>query len=78
MNVERIEELKEFAHSGDPCRFCGTAHDDVVPGPCPNIIAYRRPMAGDWFIGSNGNIEQARFEFTCRKFPILGRHPNER
>ena len=23
------------AHLGDPCIFCGTAHDDVEPGPCP-------------------------------------------
>lgn len=23
------------AHLGDPCRFCGTPHDEVEIGPCP-------------------------------------------
>lgn len=23
------------AHHGDPCRYCGTPHDEVAPGPCP-------------------------------------------
>jgi len=23
------------AHIGDPCIFCGVAHDDVEIGPCP-------------------------------------------
>ena len=30
--AERDEAL---AHLGDPCVFCGTAHDDVEVGPCP-------------------------------------------
>jgi len=28
----------EVAHQGDPCRFCGTPHDDVQPGPCPALV----------------------------------------
>lgn len=28
-------ELKEVAHEGDPCKFCGTPHDLVEEGPCP-------------------------------------------
>lgn len=27
-------------HFGDPCKYCGTPHDDVQPGPCPG----RGPM----------------------------------
>jgi hypothetical protein len=26
---------KYLAHYGDPCKYCGTPHDDVEPGPCP-------------------------------------------
>ena len=26
------------AHKGEPCQFCGQAHDDVAIGPCPNRI----------------------------------------
>jgi|FLOH01.1.fsa_nt_gi hypothetical protein len=26
---------KHRRHLGDPCRYCGTPHDDVAPGPCP-------------------------------------------
>ena len=22
-------------HKGDPCIYCGAAHDDAKPGPCP-------------------------------------------
>ena len=22
-------------HHGDPCKYCGTPHDDVKPGACP-------------------------------------------
>ena len=29
--------LAEVSHQGDPCKFCGTAHDDVAPGPCPAL-----------------------------------------
>lgn len=25
----------DVAHSGDPCKYCGTPHDEVAPGPCP-------------------------------------------
>ena len=25
----------EGSHWGDPCIFCGQAHDDVAAGPCP-------------------------------------------
>ena len=28
---------KTYAHMGDPCRYCGTPHDDVKPGPCPGL-----------------------------------------
>ena len=28
-------KLKDVAHECDPCKCCGTAHDDVAPGPCP-------------------------------------------
>ncbi len=27
-------ELKDVAHKGDPCEFCGIPHDDVKPGTC--------------------------------------------
>lgn len=27
------------AHEGDPCRFCGAAHDDVPIGPCAARLA---------------------------------------
>ena len=26
---------RETSHLGDPCRYCGTAHDAVTVGPCP-------------------------------------------
>ena len=28
--------VKLTSHRGDPCRGCGTPHDDVQPGPCPS------------------------------------------
>lgn len=37
-----IERLR--AHYGDPCMYCGTAHDEVAPGPCP---ATRDTMAAE-------------------------------
>ena len=74
MKTERIAD-KNFAHIGDPCRFCGQAHDDVSPGPCPNIVAYRPPLMGEWFIGARGTIEQARLDFAVIKCSILGRYP---
>ncbi len=30
---------RETAHYGDPCRYCGTPHDDVAPGPCPARVS---------------------------------------
>ncbi len=26
---------KVRGHFGDPCKYCGTPHDDVKPGACP-------------------------------------------
>jgi len=26
------------AHWGDPCRFCGTPHDEVEVGDCPGCV----------------------------------------
>lgn len=27
-------KAKDVAHKGDPCTYCGVAHDDVPIGPC--------------------------------------------
>lgn len=29
---------EEMAHKGDPCEFCGAAHDAIAAGPCPKRI----------------------------------------
>lgn len=31
-----ISALRSKSHIGDPCKFCGMAHDDVAIGDCPN------------------------------------------
>jgi hypothetical protein len=30
-----LQGAPRFAHRGDPCENCGTAHDKVAVGPCP-------------------------------------------
>ena len=43
----------DVAHFGDPCKYCGTPHDEVAPGPCPalapnnTIDARRRRLDAD-------------------------------
>jgi len=34
-------KLQDVAHKGDPCQYCGTAHDDVPPGPCTARTSHR-------------------------------------
>lgn len=29
---------RDNAHLGDPCQYCNTSHDDVLPGPCKGHI----------------------------------------
>lgn len=29
---------EEYAHFGDPCKYCNTPHDEVMPGACPARI----------------------------------------
>lgn len=31
--------LIDVAHRGDPCIYCGTPHDEVEIGPCPEMVA---------------------------------------
>ena len=35
-DVERLRNRASglAAHQGDPCKYCGADHDDVLPGPC--------------------------------------------
>jgi len=67
------DELKELAHQGDPCVFCGTPHDEVEPGPCPAFKRFGAPLAGEWFLGDRGKlrITQAMFDFAATEFPVL-------
>ena len=39
LRVRRVP-MKEVAHLGDPCKFCGMAHDDVSPGPCKGLCDF--------------------------------------
>ena len=32
-------------HFGDPCRHCGTPHDEIQPGPCEGDPARATPIA---------------------------------
>ena len=42
--------LRAFqAHQGDPCKYCGSPHDDVAIGPCPGRIMKGRDY-------DNGNV----------------------
>jgi hypothetical protein len=66
---------KNFAHSGNPCRYCKREHDEVAPGPCPGIVAYRPPLAGEWFVGGDGRVIQAMFDFVAQSFSILEGYP---
>ena len=36
-----------LAHKGDPCIYCGTAHDDVQIGPCKGIITMSNRILND-------------------------------
>lgn len=47
----REEAIRERKHLGDPCEFCGTAHDDVEPGPCPGIQP-EEPSTGPLMMGA--------------------------
>lgn len=41
--VRHSEAMRDNAHFGDPCYFCGSGHNKVKPGPCPGPI--RKPAA---------------------------------
>lgn len=35
------QEIKvQTAHKGDPCIYCGTPHDEVEIGPCPERVKF--------------------------------------
>jgi hypothetical protein len=34
--TKRAADLGGRAHKGDPCIYCGVAHDDVSVGDCPS------------------------------------------
>jgi len=64
--------MKEFAHRGDPCCYCGKSHDEVAVGSCPAFTGeIRPPVFGERFVGYNGRPDIARFDFTVQKFCIL-------
>ena len=53
---EMAKEIAELvAHEGDPCKYCGTPHDEVTVGPCPatrdillDRIADEKDVVGYW------------------------------
>jgi hypothetical protein len=62
---------KRLTHQGDPCRFCGTLHDQVKIGPCPAFLEVRCPKKGEFFLSSEGVKKEALFDFTEQVFPIF-------
>jgi len=69
---------KDLAHSGDPCRWCRTPHDEVAVGTCPAFEDKRRPpRAGEWFLGNRGP-DLARFDFSYQSFAIFKENPYSR
>jgi len=70
-------ELRELAHHGSPCVFCGTPHDEVSPGKCPAFIRFGPPQEGEWFLESRPRLRvvQAMFDFAEVRLPILRFYP---
>jgi hypothetical protein len=63
--------IKELAHKGDPCVYCGIPHDQVAKENCPAFEdELRPPCSGDEFLGYYGR-KIAQFDFTVQKFPIF-------
>ena len=75
--ISMSNELKELAHQGDPCVFCGTPHDEVSPDKCPAFIRHGPPQEGEWFLESRARLRvvQAMFDFSIIQLPILRFYP---
>lgn len=43
-------KLKDIAHQKDPCKHCGTPHDEVNKGACP-------PLAEELFSGTRAALD---------------------
>ena len=43
---QRVVPLSSVAHCGDPCKYCGVAHDNVPVGPCPARVSEEEPNDG--------------------------------
>lgn len=60
------------AHRGDPCRYCGTPHDEVAPGPCPA----RTPAPGE--AQAAGDAAKAAYhEWRMKNRVSLATHPRD-
>jgi len=72
MKTMEAKMVKLLAHKGDPCVYCKTPHNAVSVGMCPAFTGeIREPQTGEYFVGNDGFIKCAQFNFTIQKFPIL-------
>ena len=70
------EQRERLAHFGDPCVFCGQAHDEVAIGDCPGLCnltpAEAEQRYAEMLAGEGGQLSEqdktgALIETLCRE-----------